>query len=63
MNTSYPYYLANEAQMPNQDLVVTDKYTGEAATRVALASPETIAEAIAAAAVHLEDATEGFVVE
>ena len=35
--------------MPNQDLVVTDKYTGEAATRVALASPETIAEAIAAA--------------
>ena len=49
MNTSYPYYLANEAQMPNQDLVVTDKYTGEAATRVALASPETIAEAIAAA--------------
>ena len=49
MNTSYPYYLANEAQSPNQDLAVTDKYTGEVATRVALAGPEAIDQAIAAA--------------
>ncbi len=49
MNTSYPYYLANEAQAPNKDLPVTDKYTGEVATHVALASADVIEEAIAAA--------------
>ena len=49
MNTSYPYYLANKAQSPNQDLAVTDKYTGEVATRVALADSKAIDEAIAAA--------------
>ena len=49
MNTSYPYYLANEAHSPNQDLEVTDKYTGEVATRVALASADAIEQGIAAA--------------
>ena len=47
---SYPYYLANEATSPNQDLVVTNKFTGEIATRVARADRDAIAEAIAKAA-------------
>ena len=34
---SYPYYLANRPVAANQDLAVHDKYTGEVATRVALA--------------------------
>ncbi|MCA9231106.1 MAG: aldehyde dehydrogenase family protein, partial [Planctomycetales bacterium] len=46
---SYPFYLANEALTPNADLVVTDKYTGETVTRVALADAATIDRAIAAA--------------
>jgi hypothetical protein len=37
LRESYPYYLANEPKSPNQDLEVTDKYTGKVATRVALA--------------------------
>ena len=45
---AYPYYLANEAVWANTDLVVTDKYSGELATRVALADAETIDRAIAA---------------
>jgi len=46
---SYPFYLANEPQAPNTDLAVTDKYTGEVATRVAMADVEQIDRAIAAA--------------
>lgn len=42
----YPYYLANRPQAPNADLVVKDKYTGEVATRVALADAATIDQAI-----------------
>lgn len=49
LQTSYPYYLANEALTPNQDLVVYDKFTGEVATRVAIADAEAIDRAIAAA--------------
>lgn len=49
MKDSYPYYLANRAESPNQDLEVTDKYRGEVATRVALADAEAIDRAIAAA--------------
>lgn len=45
----YPFYLANEARQPNADLVVTDKYTGTEAFRCALATPEDIDAAIAAA--------------
>jgi acyl-CoA reductase-like NAD-dependent aldehyde dehydrogenase len=49
LKASYPLYLANEAKSPNQDLVVTDKYTGEVATRVAQADAATIDAGIAAA--------------
>jgi acyl-CoA reductase-like NAD-dependent aldehyde dehydrogenase len=43
---SYPYYLANQAQSPNQDLIVTNKYTGDVATRVAMADGAAIDRAI-----------------
>jgi acyl-CoA reductase-like NAD-dependent aldehyde dehydrogenase len=46
---SYPYFLANRPAAPNQELVVQDKYTGEIATRVALADARTIDTAIAQA--------------
>ena len=46
---TYPYYLANEAVFANTDLPVTDKYTGEVATRVALAGTDAIDAGIAAA--------------
>ncbi len=49
MQEQYPYYLANRAQQPNADLEVTDKFTGEVATRVAMADAATIDAAIAAA--------------
>jgi acyl-CoA reductase-like NAD-dependent aldehyde dehydrogenase len=49
LKTSYPLYLANEALSPNQDLEVTNKYSGEVATRVALADAATIDKAIGAA--------------
>ena len=45
----FPFYLANQPQQPNADLVVTDKYTGKIATRVAQAATEHIEQAIAAA--------------
>jgi acyl-CoA reductase-like NAD-dependent aldehyde dehydrogenase len=46
---SYPYYLANKAVSANQDLVVTNKFTGEEATRVAMADTKAIDAGIAAA--------------
>ena len=45
----YPYYLASEAVFANTDLAVVDKYSGEVATRVALADAVVIDQAIAAA--------------
>ena len=45
----YPYYLASEAVFANTDLAVVDKYSGEVATRVALADAAVIDQAIAAA--------------
>jgi acyl-CoA reductase-like NAD-dependent aldehyde dehydrogenase len=45
----YPYYLANKAVYANEDLLVTDKYSNEVATRVAMADAATIDKAIAAA--------------
>ena len=45
----YPYYLANQAVYANDDLVVTDKYSGKPATRVALADAVAIDQGIAAA--------------
>ncbi|NOZ40445.1 MAG: aldehyde dehydrogenase family protein [Planctomycetes bacterium] len=49
LQESYPFYLANKAARPNADLEVTDKYTGEVATRVAMADATTIDRAIGAA--------------
>lgn len=46
---AYPYYLANKAVFANEDLTVTNKYTGEPATQVAMADADTIDKAIAAA--------------
>ena len=42
----YPFYVANRAEQPNQDLEVLDKYTGEVVTRVALAGEDDIERAI-----------------
>ena len=49
LKPSYPYYLGGQAVAPNQDLVVTDKYTGEVATRVAVADASAIDAGIQAA--------------
>jgi acyl-CoA reductase-like NAD-dependent aldehyde dehydrogenase len=49
LRDQYPLYLANEALQPNTDLAVTDKFTGEVATRVALADAVMIDKAIGAA--------------
>ncbi|KUJ84783.1 aldehyde dehydrogenase [Microbulbifer flavimaris] len=46
LRETYPYYLANEAVYANTDLQVTDKYSGEVATRVAMADTAVIDEAI-----------------
>lgn len=46
---SYPYYLANKAVYANEDLEVTNKYSNEVATKVALADAKVIDQAIAAA--------------
>ena len=49
MKDIWPFYLANEARAPNHDLEVTDKFSGEVVCRVAMASPDEIDRAIAAA--------------
>jgi len=49
LRANYPYYLASKPCQPNVDLEVRDKYTGEVATRVALADAATIDAAIQAA--------------
>ncbi len=46
---AYPYYLANRPVFANTDLAVTDKYTGEVATWVAMADEAAIDEAMVAA--------------
>ncbi len=45
----YPYFLANRPVMPNADLEVADKYTGEIVARVAMADAKAIDHAIAKA--------------
>jgi acyl-CoA reductase-like NAD-dependent aldehyde dehydrogenase len=45
----YPYFLANKPIFANEALEVTNKYTGEVATKVALADAKVIDEAIDAA--------------
>jgi NAD-dependent aldehyde dehydrogenases len=49
LKKSYPYYLANQPQRPNTDLVVRDKYSGKVATRVAVPDAQATEKAIAAA--------------
>jgi acyl-CoA reductase-like NAD-dependent aldehyde dehydrogenase len=58
LKASYPMYLANEAFAPNQDLEVTDKYSGKVATRVAQADAATIDKAIAACVAAAEPMAE-----
>lgn len=48
LREKYPYYLANEPVQANADLVVTNKFTGKPACRVALADVKAIDAAIAA---------------
>jgi len=48
MEATYPYYLAGRPHSPNADLEVVDKYSGDVATRVAIADAATIDQAIAA---------------
>jgi len=50
MKHEWPLFVANEPQQPNLDLEVTDKYSGEVVAKVAMADPDTISRAIAAAA-------------
>ncbi|PHQ85703.1 MAG: aldehyde dehydrogenase, partial [Thalassobium sp.] len=54
MQKIYPYYLANEAVYANTDLKVTDKYSGEVACEVALATPDVLDQAITAAVAATE---------
>ncbi len=49
LKQEYPYYLANEAVYANQDLKIYDKYSGEVATSVPLATPDVLDQAIGAA--------------
>jgi len=54
LKKSYPYYLANKAVYANEELAVNDKYTGEIATRVAMADASVIDQAIAASVIAAE---------
>jgi acyl-CoA reductase-like NAD-dependent aldehyde dehydrogenase len=49
LKSVWPFFVANRPEQPNQDLEVTDKYSGEVCARVAMASPADIDRAIAAA--------------
>ena len=49
LQEKYPYYLNNKAVYANEALEVTDKFTGEVATRCALADAKAIDEGIAGA--------------
>jgi len=59
LKESYPYYLGNEPQQPNLDLEVTNKFTGEVATRVPLADATAIDKGIELA-VGAEEAMRDF---
>ena len=49
LKKTYPYYLANQAQQPNTDLAVRDKFSGKLVTRVAVPDAKTVEKAIVAA--------------
>jgi acyl-CoA reductase-like NAD-dependent aldehyde dehydrogenase len=55
LKESYPYYLANTPRSPNTDLEVTDKYTGEVVTRVAMADERTLEKAVGDASEAVEE--------
>ncbi|RYG79771.1 aldehyde dehydrogenase, partial [bacterium] len=50
MNKTYPYWLANRAVSPEggKTLAVTDKFSGETVTHVAVAGPDVVERALAA---------------
>jgi acyl-CoA reductase-like NAD-dependent aldehyde dehydrogenase len=50
MRERFALYVANQAESPNADLPVHDKFSGEIATRVALADRATLERALAAGA-------------
>jgi acyl-CoA reductase-like NAD-dependent aldehyde dehydrogenase len=50
LQKQYPLYLANNGAQPNANLAVTDKYSGQVVSHVALADAATLDRAIAAAA-------------
>ncbi len=54
LKKAYPYYLANKPVYANEDLAVSDKYTGEIVTRTALADEKAIDAAIAASVKAVE---------
>ena len=49
LKNTYPYYLANDAVYANTDLEIYNKFSGQLATRVAMADKDTIDQAIEAA--------------
>ncbi len=49
LKPSYPLYVANAAETPNTALEVLDKYSGQVATRVAMADADTVERAVASA--------------
>lgn len=49
LKKAFPLYLANKALEPNENLEIKDKFTGDVATRVAMADTGMIDQAIAAA--------------
>ncbi len=49
LKPTYPLYIANAAEAPNADLEVRDKFSGQVATRVAMADAGAVERAIAAA--------------
>ncbi len=49
LKEAYPYYLGNQPVYANRELAVTDKFSGEVVTRVALADAVAIERAIALA--------------
>jgi len=55
LRDTYPYYLGGEAVQANTDLEVTNKHTGEVATRVALAGEAEIDRATALAVAAFEE--------
>jgi acyl-CoA reductase-like NAD-dependent aldehyde dehydrogenase len=59
LKKSYPYYLASEPVFANTALEVTDKYSGDVATRVALADAKAIDAGITAA-VEAQEAMQAF---